>query len=231
MTERVGAVILAAGSGRRMVAKVNKPYLPLGGKPLLYYSFKRFSENPAIDELVAVVREEDRKRLQSDLLDAYRFRLSIRVAIGGPERQDSALAGLEALSKKTDLVLVHDGVRPFFSQELIDCLIDAARTHRAALPGLPVRETIREVNKQSMAGPPLDQQRLIITQTPQCYEYALLSDALQRATDVGRYFTDEAGAVLAMMGISASIVPGERRNIKITTAEDLTLAAQLLVRE
>lgn len=224
----VGAVVLAAGSGRRMRSRLNKPYLKLGGKPILYYSLQRLAALRMIRELVLVIRQADRVRVQSELLDAYDFQVEIHIARGGQERQDSAWAGLQAFPKAPELVLVHDGARPLFSEELVTQLIAAAQTHRAALPGLPVQETIREVSRQSLAGPPLERERLIMTQTPQCYEYELLYAALRRAAETQRYFTDEAGAVLAMMGVAARVIPGEARNIKITTPGDLELAERLL---
>jgi 2-C-methyl-D-erythritol 4-phosphate cytidylyltransferase len=227
-TERVGTVVLAAGSGRRMHSALNKPYLQIGERPILFYSLQRLAALNAVRELVLVVRQADRARVQSELLDAYDFPIEIQVAIGGPQRQDSALAGLKAFSRTPDLVLIHDGVRPFFSEQLVTQLIAAAQTHRAALPGLPVQETIREVSVQSFAGPPLDREGLLITQTPQCYEYGLLYEALRRATEARCYFTDEAGAVLAMMGVAARVIPGEARNIKITTPGDRELAERLL---
>ncbi len=226
--ERVAAVVLAAGSGQRMGATLNKPYLTLGGKPLLYYSLQRLAELSAVQELVLVIRPADQERCQDDILRPYSFRLPIEVALGGTLRQDSTLAGLAALSEPPDLVLVHDGVRPFFSLQLAERLIEMARRQRAALPALSVQDTIRPVNDEGLVGPALERQRLVLSQTPQCYQYDLLSQALRQADAAGRSFSDEAGAVLALTGVAARLIPGEPRNFKITTPADLELAEALL---
>ncbi|MFQ6034213.1 MAG: 2-C-methyl-D-erythritol 4-phosphate cytidylyltransferase [Candidatus Bipolaricaulia bacterium] len=223
---RVGAVVLAAGRSERM--GWSKPYLPLNGKPVLLHSLERFDRSPLIDELVIVVREGEEGRLREEVLDRYRFRKEIKVVIGGRERQDSALAGVRALSARLDLVLIHDGARPFFSDGLLENLIEAAAEHGAAVPGLPARETIRGFDEEGFSIEELDRARLFRVQTPQCFSYKLLRRSLEEATAQGRYFTDDAGAVAAFSGVRAKLVPGEERNIKITTPLDLELAEALV---
>ena len=147
---------------------------------------------------------------------------------GGRERQDSARAGVEALAaEEPELVLIHDGARPFFSEELLERLIEAAREHGAAVPALPVEETIRLGDEEGFAAGELERERLYRVQTPQCFLYGLLREALATAHEQGRYFTDDAGAV-AMLGHKIKLIPGEETNIKITTPLDLKLAELLL---
>jgi len=226
---RIGAVVLAAGRSERMGR--SKPYLPLNGKPVLLHSLERFDRSPLIDELAIVVRRGEEGRLRGEVLDRYHFQKEIEVVIGGRERQDSALAGVRALSEGTELVLIHDGARPFFSNELLTKLVKAASAHGAAVPGLPARETIRGFDEQGFSLEELDRARLFRVQTPQCFSYTILRRSLEEACAQGRYFTDDAGAVAAFSGVKAKLVLGEERNIKITTPLDLKLAAVLVRRD
>jgi 2-C-methyl-D-erythritol 4-phosphate cytidylyltransferase len=223
---RVGAVILAAGRSERMGR--SKPYLLIDGRPILLYSLERFDRSPLVEELVVAVREGEEERFHEEILGRYRFRKPIKTVVGGKERQDSALAGIRALSESLDLALVHDGARPFFSEDLLKRLIEAAAEHGAAVPGLPVKETIRGFDKEGFAVEELDRSRLFQIQTPQCFSYGLLRRSLEEATAQGKYFTDDAGAVAAIAGVRAIIVLGEERNIKITTPLDLELAEVLV---
>jgi 2-C-methyl-D-erythritol 4-phosphate cytidylyltransferase len=225
MRARVGAVVLAAGESRRMGQ--SKPFLPLDGKPLLLHSLERLARSPLVEELVVVIRAGEEERLEREVLARYPLGREVRVALGGQERQDSALAGVRALSEGLELVLVHDGARPFFSEELLERLIEAASRWGAAVPAVPVKETIRGFDEAGFAELELDRGRLFQVQTPQCFSYQLLRRSLEEATAQGRYFTDDAGAVAAISGVRAKLVPGEEQNIKITTPFDLHLAAAL----
>ncbi|OGF56853.1 MAG: hypothetical protein A2Z21_08705 [Candidatus Fraserbacteria bacterium RBG_16_55_9] len=173
-----------------------------------------------------VIHPEDRSLLQSKILDAFSFDKKIQVALGGKHRQDSARSGVRAIRSKW--VAVHDGVRPFFSLKLLTAVFEATRAHRAAIPALPVQETIKSVNEESFAHREVDREAIYLAQTPQCFERELLVHSLEKAHQEQRYFTDEAGAVLAMSGVGAKIVLGEKQNIKITTPWDLKLAEALL---
>ncbi len=225
---RVGAVVLAAGESRRMGQ--SKPFLKLAEKPILLYSLERLARFPPVSELVVVIREGEEERLEREVLARYPLPLSreLKLAYGGPQRQDSALAGVRALSEGIELVLVHDGARPFFSDELLAKLVAAATEHGAAVPAIPVKETVRRFDAEGFASEELDRIGLFQVQTPQCFSYQLLHRSLEEATAQGRYFTDDAGAVAAISGVRAKLVPGEERNIKITTPFDLELAEVLV---
>ncbi|HIC95493.1 TPA: 2-C-methyl-D-erythritol 4-phosphate cytidylyltransferase [Candidatus Bipolaricaulota bacterium] len=221
----VGAVVLAAGKSSRMGQ--SKPYLPLNGRPVLLFSLERFDRSPLVEELVVAVREEEAERFQEGILARRHFQKPIKTVIGGEERQDSALAAVRALSEGIELVLVHDGARPFFSDELLERLVEAAEEHGAAVPAIPAKETIRGFDEEGFATEELDRSRLFLVQTPQCFSYKLLRRSLEEACARGRYFTDDAGAVAAIAGVRAKLVPGEEENIKITTPLDLELAEVL----
>ncbi|MCR4403781.1 MAG: 2-C-methyl-D-erythritol 4-phosphate cytidylyltransferase [Candidatus Acetothermia bacterium] len=222
---RVGAVVLAAGRSERMGQ--SKLYLPLDGRPVLVHSLERFARSPLVQELVVVINPAEKERFEREVLDLLALEKQLKVARGGRERQDSALAGVRALSAGIELVLVHDGARPFFSDDLLAKLVAAAGECGAALPAIPVKETIRSFDHEGVSSGELDRGRLFQVQTPQCFSYQLLRRSLEEACAQGRYFTDDAGAVAAISGVRAKLVPGEEWNIKITTPFDLELASVL----
>jgi len=222
---RLGAVVLAAGRGERMRAPLPKPYLTLRGRPIIWYSLEKFSRSPLVEEIVVVIHPDDRELLRSQV-DFRSFEKEIRVVFGGGRRQDSARAGVREIS--CGWVAVHDAARPLFSPALLERVFEAARLHRAALPAAAVRETVKSVDERGFVLSDIDREGLRLAQTPQCFERALLAGALEEACKVGLYFTDEAGAVLAMSGVRPFAVEGEEQNIKITTPEDLKLAEALL---
>ncbi len=225
--ETLGVVVLAAGRGERMGASIPKAYLPLCGKPILWYSLDKLSSCSYISEIAVVIHPEDRPLLRK-ILDAFSFEKKIQVTLGGEHRQDSSHAGVRAVRSKW--VAVHDGARPLFSLELLKAVFDAARAYRAAVPALRVHETVKSIDSKGFAVGEVDREMLYLAQTPQCFERDLLGYALDEAHKQGRYFTDEAGAVSAMSGVRAKIVPGEAQNIKITTPWDLKLAEAILKR-
>ena len=235
----MAAVVLAAGRGERFGARArgNKLYAKLAGRPILAYSLARLARSPLIDRLVVVIRPEERGLLEREVLGPLDLDLGdeaeVKVVPGGEERQDSAHAGVEALAdeeQEPELVLVHDGARPFFSERLLERLIEAAREHGAAVPALPARETIRLADEGGFAAGELPRERLRVIQTPQCFRYELLRRALEEATRQGRYFTDDAGAVVEFTGVRPKLVEGEETNIKITTPLDLELAELIAAR-
>lgn len=149
----------------------------------------------------------------------------MRVVHGGAQRQDSALAGVRAASG--DYVLVHDGARPFVSLELIGRVIVAMKAHGAVVPALPVAHSLKRA-AEGFVATDVDRSDLFCAQTPQGFQRELLLQALERACQQKRYFTDEAGAVLALSGVHPKIAPGDELNIKITTAMDWKLAEWLI---
>lgn len=218
----VSAVILAAGRGQRMSSEINKPYLLLHGLPIVYYSLARFGSSPLIDEIVVVVRENEVKHAEEHVLEKHAFDKSIKVVVGGSERQDSAYNGVCAT--KSEYILVHDGVRPFFSSVLLSRLIETVKTYDAVVPVLRSSDTLSQVNQEGLIERELDRHQIVRAQTPQAFRYDLLRESLAKAQQQGKKFTDEAGVVLAMSGRGAKIVEGEEWNFKITTPWDLQFA-------
>jgi len=219
---RVGAVILAAGQGRRMGADINKPYLMLHGLPIVYYALARFGSSSLMDEIVLVVRESEAQHVQEQILNKHAFNKRIKVVIGGAERQDSACNGLRAISSES--VLIHDGVRPFFSSDLLKRLTEAANEHKAVIPALKATDTLIVSSKENMTEKVVDRSQVWRVQTPQLFKTSLVREALSKAQESGQQFTDDASAVLTMCGVKAKVIEGEEWNIKITTPWDLQLA-------
>jgi len=213
------AIIVAGGKGERLLASVPKQFLEVRGKPILLRAVERVWACSRISEMIVVAPEAFLPQTRSMLSGK-----EVKIVAGGAERQDSVYSGLRACSESARLVLVHDGVRPFPSRELIERVIAGAEKSGAAVPGLPLRETIKEVDaKPGRILGTVDRSRLYAIQTPQAFERRLIVEAHQRGQNLGFYATDDAG-LIEWAGGSVMMVPGEETNIKITTPMDLKLA-------
>lgn len=219
---RCGAVIVAAGTASRM-GGIDKVMAPIGGEPMIVRTVKAFQECDAIKEIVIVTRQD----LLVPIMDlCHRFEKVQAVVVGGDTRQESVEMGLHALSKNVKLVAVQDGARPLVSFEVIDRTVRAANTYGAAAPAIPVKDTIKEVKGGIVSKTP-DRKLLQAVQTPQVFDIDLLKGALQKAKDDGAEVTDDCSAV-ERLGMSVKIVPGDERNIKVTTPLDLKIAELFL---
>ncbi len=218
----ISAIILAAGRGTRLQTPLPKAYIALGGKPLLAYSLEKFAECEDISELIVVIHPDD-----DELFHKLKLTLPkpITVVHGGSHRQDSSRAGVRAATG--EYVLVHDAARPLVSRGLIERVIAAVRAHGAAVPVVPISDSVKRVSQDQIIAD-VDRSELFCAQTPQGFRRDLLLEVLERACAAGRSFTDESSAVLAMTGVQAKTVPGDERNIKITTAADLKLAESFI---
>lgn len=217
-SDAVVAIIPAAGQGRRMGGETPKQYLPLEGRPLLWFTLAALERSPLIRALILVVRPEDHQ-FAGQLASGF---AKVRCLVsGGGERGDSVRAGLEATTPEDGLVLVHDAVRPFVSLPLIERVVAAVREWGAAIPALPVRETIKVVGDGQVVETPR-RSRLWAAQTPQGFRRSLLLEAFGRQGG-GAPATDEA-ALVEGLGHPVRVVEGEVGNIKITTPEDLAWA-------
>jgi len=219
---RVTAVILAAGRGHRMGGSDSKTFLPIAGQPLLAHAFRAFATSPMIDEIILVVAPDEEDRVRGMLPPAA---LSISFVPGGDVRRDSSIAGVEAASG--EIVLIHDGARPFPSPALIERVIRGAVEHGACAPVLPVADTLRPIADDGLLLPdPVDRRGLVRIQTPQGFRASLIRRALPLSPpDV----TDDAGAVLALGG-EVWGVTGEPTNLKVTVPGDLPLAEAIAQR-
>jgi 2-C-methyl-D-erythritol 4-phosphate cytidylyltransferase/2-C-methyl-D-erythritol 2,4-cyclodiphosphate synthase len=217
----VFALIVAAGRGTRFGGTVPKQYLPLGAGTVLRHAIVAFAHHERVDGVQVVIRDEDRA-----IFDAATAGLSLLPPVpGGAERQDSVRLGLEALvSHDPARVLIHDGARPFPDSELIDRVIDALDRAPAAIPALPLGDTIKCVEDGVIRGT-IDRSRLWRAQTPQGFHFRSIL-AVHRAA-AGRVLTDDA-AVVEATGIAPVVVAGSEDNLKVTTAHDLAAAERLL---
>ena len=220
----VGAVIVGAGRGERM-GGVDKVFAPLGDRPILSYSTAAFEASRLVHFIVLVLNERNLAQGEA-LIRAGRWRKVVAVITGGARRQDSTQRGIAALPP-CDLVAVHDAARPFVTTDLIRRGVETALAHGAAVAAMPVKETIKLVREDGLivATPP--RESLWAAQTPQFARRAALESALAQATERGATMTDEAAALEAI-GQPVAVFAGSYTNIKVTTPEDLVLAAALL---
>ena len=216
-----GAVIVAAGSASRMEG-IDKALALLGGEPVIVQTVKAFQNCPAIEEIVIVTRQDLLERI-ADLAAPYAKVKA--VVVGGADRVQSVLCGLQALSEKVELVAIHDGARPLITPELIVKTVSAADFHGAAAPAIAVKDTIKNVQNHWVCGTP-DRSSLRAVQTPQVFCLPDLLTALTQAIKDGAAITDDCSA-LERMGIPVYLVDGQESNIKITTPMDLKVAQML----
>ncbi len=221
----IGLVIVAAGNGSRMGGTVRKPYLELGGTPILIKTIQQFIHVPDIIESVLVVHSEEIERT-SQLLQKYSIR-NITVVVGGKERQDSVIAGVHALSSTIDTVLIHDGARPFVSKKLIDTIIQEVQQRKAVIPAIPVKDTIKIVQDNGVIERTPDRKGLWAAQTPQAFSRSYLLRAFAEADTKGITATDDA-SILEALGYEVYVTTGESTNIKITTQEDLVFGEAIV---
>lgn len=221
----IAAIIVAGGRGHRAGQGKPKQYRLLQGEPLIRRTLRTFHEHPAIDRIVPVIHRDD----ADDYALAARDLGSKCAApvFGGATRQDSVRAGLEALQTNAPgIVLVHDAVRPFFSQALLSRAIEVARGAAAAVPVLPMTDTVKRVDENGIVTQTLNRSELRLTQTPQVFSYAKLAEAHRRAAAEGLHdFSDDA-ALAEWAGIPVATFAGESGNVKFTTADDFLRAEQ-----
>jgi 2-C-methyl-D-erythritol 4-phosphate cytidylyltransferase len=224
---RVAALIPAAGSGRRLGGAVAKPYVPLGGREILARTLEVFERCTAVHEVWVVVAAEQCDYCQRALVDRYGLRKIQGLVVGGAERQESVWQGLQRIAPSVDLVVVHDGVRPFVTATLICQTLQGAAQHGAAITAVPLTDTLKRVSEAGQVETTLPRERLWRTQTPQAFRRDLLYEAFQYAHRQGLVVTDEAGLIEAF-GHPVYVVPGAEYNVKITTPDDLYLGKSLL---
>ena len=216
---RVGAIVVAAGASRRMGGQ-DKLWLPLGDLPLLGHTLAALAAVAEIDQLVVVSSPDGLRRL-ANLRARQPWCVVNTLVEGGTERPDSVYAGLLALNR-CDLVLVHDGARPLVTPELVRLGLAAAREHGAAVPALPVVDTIKTVDAEGYVVATPDRATLRAVQTPQVFRYDLLLEAYEAAGPARSGCTDDA-MLLERLGLPVATFPGDPRNIKVSTPADLPL--------
>lgn len=223
------AIILAAGQGKRMKTKVQKQFLMLQGKPLLYYSLACFQKSDEIREIVVVTGKESIDYCRSEIIEKYGFTKVKSIAEGGKERYDSVYAGLEACSADTDYVFIHDGARPFVTEDIIKRTKEVAVTYQACIAGMPSKDTVKIIDENNMVSATPERSRVWSVQTPQVFLYSLIKEAHDTARSVSMQgITDDAMVVEQYKNTPVHIVEGAYENIKITTPEDILVAEKIL---
>ena len=224
--KKVTAIVLAGGQGHRMQTAIPKQYLLLEGKPILYYSLMAF-EKSQVDEIVLVTGEGEEEHCREEIVNRYGISKATVIIKGGQERYHSVYAGLKAC-RDCETVLIHDGARPFLTEEMIERSIEGARKYQACILGMPVKDTIKISDGNGYVEATPERDRVWMVQTPQSFSYSLVYSAYQRLMEEGGQVTDDAMAVERFSGVHVRLLEGSYKNIKITTPEDLLAAEQLI---
>lgn len=219
------AIVLSAGSGKRMKSDIAKQYIKIKEKEVLYYSLKAFNENENITDIILVVRPEDEQYCRNNIIDKYNFNKVTHICMGGVERYNSVYNGLKLIEDDKEIVLVHDGARPFISNDMINKLIECAKEHKACTLGMPVKDTIKIVNDNMEGVETPDRKKTYLIQTPQAFEVGLLKESYEKMfQNENHNITDDTMLVEQYSGVRSRVIEGSYENIKITTPEDKIIA-------
>ena len=224
MERKNTAIVLAAGQGKRMNSKVQKQFLELGGKPLLYYSLKCFQDSGMIRDIILVTGAESVPFCKEEIVEKYGLTKVTKVIPGGKERYDSVYEGLLSC-ENSDFVLIHDGARPFITEEIIRRGIQGVEKTGACVSGMPSKDTVKIADTQGYVAETPERSSVWTIQTPQIFEYNLIREAHEkiRCRDMSA-ITDDAMVVEQETGVKIVLVEGSYKNLKITTPEDLDIA-------
>lgn len=222
------AIIPAAGMGVRMGGAVPKQFLSLEGVPIFIHTLRKFVGARVVDDVHLGVRPEDMERAEQDVA-LERFPKAVRLVRGGATRHETVRLALTQAPPETEMVVIHDAVRPFVGLEMIEQVVEAARHDGAAILGIPSVDTVKQVERQTILGT-VPRERIVLAQTPQAFRYPLLREAFARAEAEGFRGSDESSLV-ERLGVAVSVLMGSDRNIKITKPSDLPLARLYLAQE
>lgn len=220
------AIIVAGGKGKRMRSSIPKQFMPICGKPVLYYTIRNIAVSGFVEEIILVLPGE---YMRSSLLDSCipeGLSVPIRFQEGGAERQNSVFKGLQALDRDVEIVMVHDGVRPFVKSVLIKDCFDKLGDCDGVIPAIRMKNTLKKV-KNGIVESTLDREQVVGAQTPQVFKKDVLIRAYQYAIKNNIYGTDDASLV-EMVGGRVCVVEGDEMNIKITTPFDVAFAEWIL---
>src|ERR1700722_12865712 len=232
---RIAAILPAAGLGTRMGAETPKQFLELDGVAIVMLSLRRIASCELISEIIVATRADGVAKLE-ERISAEKFKQKVRVVRGGDSRQDSVARALDEVANDTELVAVHDAVRPFVTREQIVRVIEEARRCRAAILGIPAMDTVKEVKRASLPEDvaliigTIPRERVVLAQTPQAFSTKLIKEAFASARADGVSASDEDGLV-ERLGHDVHVVLGSERNIKITKPADMNLARFYLEQE
>jgi 2-C-methyl-D-erythritol 4-phosphate cytidylyltransferase len=227
--ENVVAIIVAGGSGIRMASDIAKQYLLLNGMPILSHTLQKFDAASSVKDVILVVPFDDMDYVKRSIVEKFNISKVSHIRGGGRKRQDSVKNGLDIINSNNDIVVIHDGARPFISSDLIDVSVEKARLSGALVLGIPAGDTVKSVGDGGYIEKTLSRDHLWLAQTPQVFRADIIKKAYERAYKEGFYGTDDA-EVVERMGIKVEMIQGSYDNIKITTPEDLVLGEFILGR-
>lgn len=222
------AIVLAAGQGKRMGTKVQKQYLEILGKPVLFYSLNTFQKSDIIDEIILVVGENQEEYCQKEIVEKFGITKVSKIVRGGSERYNSVWNALQVMTED-GFVFIHDGARPFVTEEILAHAYKAVQEEKACVVGMPAKDTIKIVDDNRFAKETPDRNYVWLVQTPQVFETSLIKKAysLLMKQEIIQV-TDDAMVVEKMLQRNVKLVEGSYENIKITTPEDLKIAETIL---
>ncbi|UVT19457.1 MAG: 2-C-methyl-D-erythritol 4-phosphate cytidylyltransferase [Nitrospira sp.] len=221
------ALVPAAGRGLRMGGPVPKQFLSLGGEPLILHSLRVLQVSSAIDEIILAVPATEMDYCLTQIVAQHHFTKVTKVVPGGKERQDSVRHALEEVHDDVEVVLVHDAVRPFLTERMVEEVVKKARAKGAAIIALPMKDTVKQVGADHVIERTLDRETLWLAQTPQAFRRDWLLAAHRKAHGEGVRATDDA-YLMEWCGYPVSVVEGSGENIKVTRPEDMVIGEAIL---
>ena len=225
------AIILAAGSGSRMHSDVAKQHIKLNNREIVSYAIETFNNHPAIQQIALVAREHELDYCKNEIVNRYGYDKVCFMCVGGSERYLSVYNGLKSFGElaQDEVVIVHDGARPFVTAQMISDVIDAAKTNGAATTAMPVKDTIKIIDENGFGIDTPERKFVYQVQTPQAFQYGIMSEAyaamFDESDEVNYKITDDTMLVEQYKGVRSKMVPGSYENLKITTPEDLKIAS------
>lgn len=247
MNGKISAIIVAAGTGKRMNSTVKKQYMEIASQPVLALTLRAFDKSD-VDEIVIVTGEDEISYVREQIVEGFCIKKVVAICAGGKERCDSVYEGLKQIINRrrqeaADLegyVLIHDGVRPLISPSLINSCIESVKKYKACIPGVPEKDTVKEADDEMQVLRTPDRKKIYRIQTPQCFELSLIEEAFEKyykenaAGENGKCsagITDDAMLVEKYTGHKVKIIEGDYKNIKITTPDDLEIAEYYIKRK
>jgi 2-C-methyl-D-erythritol 4-phosphate cytidylyltransferase len=224
---KVVAVVPAGGTGKRMGADVPKQFLLLGGVPMMLHSLRALDRAPSVTGVILVMPKDELDRALTEVVERYGLKKVLKVVPGGATRQESVYRGLQEVEADVEIVVVHDAVRPFVTEDLIERSVEAARKDGGAIVAVPMKDTPKQVGPDRLIRQTLNRADLWLAQTPQTFRRELLLEAYEKAEIEQVQATDDA-ALVERLGHTVGIVEGSWENMKITTPDDLVIAEAML---
>ncbi len=224
---KVSAVIPAAGKGKRMQTKISKQFLKLKGKEILARTLEKL-ELDLINEIILVTAKEDVEYCQKEIVEKYNLSKVKKVVAGGKNRQNSVYNGLKEVSEDSNIVMVHDGVRPFVNREMIESSIKELENYEAVAVGVSVKDTIKVTNKDNIIINTPDRSKLVAVHTPQVFKKDLILKAYQQAF-ADNYVGTDSASLVEKMNKAVKVIKSSYKNIKITTPEDFLIAEKIII--